>query len=125
MARSIQFDGIREGSYVTFKSSLAKHTDEDKLVIISADDTVAVCANGEAFHGIVRVIDQKDKAASVQVDGFVTMLWDTLEPTLGYCTLVASGVGGKTVKKVAAADGKGVYLVVSTSATHVTFLLAA
>jgi hypothetical protein len=76
MARDIDFEGIKGSSYVTFKSALIKGTDEGKLVKLSANGTVVVAGDGENFIGIVRIIDAQDKAASVQIDGFVEVLYD-------------------------------------------------
>ena len=71
MAREVSFEGIKRGALVTFKSALVKGTDENKLVKMSADETVALCTDGDDIFGIVRSIDDFDKAASVQIDGFV------------------------------------------------------
>ena len=126
MARTVLFDGIGEGSYVTFLSALVKHTDEDKLVYVSANGTVALCAEDAYFFGVVRVIDDFDKSASVQIDGFVTMSFDPAhsDPALGWNGFTA-GVTPDLVKVTAAADGKPMYWVVSFDATNhtVTFKL--
>lgn len=71
MARDVSFEGIKRGALVTFKSALVKGTDENKLVKMSAAGTVVVCTDGDDVFGIVRIIDDSDKAASVQIDGFV------------------------------------------------------
>jgi hypothetical protein len=111
---------------VTFASALTKHTDEDKLVKVSANGTVALCAENDRFHGIVRVIDGQDKAASVQEDGYVTMDFDPAhdDPALGYDGLVC-GVTPNLVKQEDNAAGVVLYKIVSVdSAGHkVTFLL--
>jgi hypothetical protein len=126
MTRTIGFDGIREGSYVTFASALTKHTDEDKLVKVSANGTVALCGDNEPFHGIVRVIDGQDKGASVQIDGFVTMSFDPdhADPALGWQNLIC-GDAPTLVTVSVSGDAIRQYLVVSVdSAGHtVTFLL--
>jgi len=126
MARDIDFEGIKGGSYVTFKSALVKATDEDKLVKVSANGTVALCAEDDKFHGIVRIIDGQDKAASVQEDGYTTMSFDPAhdDPALGYDGLVC-GVTPNLVKQVDNAAGVTLYKIVSVnSAGHtVTFKL--
>jgi hypothetical protein len=77
-ARGVGFEGIGFTGLVSFKSALVKGTDEDKLVEISANDTVILCpSESRNFIGIVRVIDAFDKLAGVQIDGFVTMPYDT------------------------------------------------
>jgi hypothetical protein len=135
MARSIKYDGMKIGGFLPFASALVKGTDENKLVKISASGTVvATAAENDEFHGVVRVIDKEDKAASVQVDGVVTMGYDSNDaPSLGWNNLVAGGADGTPqytvatcVKKVAAASGiteRYLVLVVNTSTKMVTFLL--
>jgi len=71
MARSVNFEGIGFTNLVYFKSALVRGTDENKLVKLSADETVALAGNGEQFIGIVRVIDPFDAMAGVQIDGIV------------------------------------------------------
>ena len=91
MARDVSFEGIKGGALVTFKSALVKGTDENKLVKMSADGTVVVCTDGDDVFGIVRVIDDSDKAASVQIDGFVEnypALTGTI-PALGFAHVIA------------------------------------
>jgi len=130
MARDVGFDGIKGGSYVTFKSTLVKGTDEGKLVKISAAGTVVLCAaEDENFIGIVRIIDAKDKAASVQIDGFVTFAVDPAHPftvTTGQgWQAIQSGVTPATaVKAATAAATIPLRLVVSLDGTStVTFKL--
>jgi hypothetical protein len=71
MARSVGFEGIGAGALVYFESALVRGTDENKLVKISANKTVALATEDDNFIGIVRVIDAYDKAAGVQLHGFV------------------------------------------------------
>ena len=71
MSRSVNFEGLKCSALVTFKSALVKGTDENKLVKASANGTIVLCSEDENFTGIVRIIDNFDKAASVQIDGFV------------------------------------------------------
>jgi len=91
MARSVGFEGIGAGALVYFKSALTRGTDENKLVKVSADETVALCADGEDVYGIVRVIDAKDKLAGVQINGIVAdypALHATIPP-LGFAHVIA------------------------------------
>ena len=129
MARDVGFDGIKRGALVTFKSALVKGTDEDKLVKISSNGTVALCAEDENFIGVVRVIDDFDKAASVQIDGFTTMTYDSdHDPTVtdgqGWQALQAGSAATK-VKPATEAVGVPLYKVVNVDSTNhlITFQL--
>ena len=125
MARTVGFEGIGAGAYTSFLSALVKGADEDKFVKISANKTVGLCAEGDDFHGIVRVIDQKDKLASVQEHGYVSAPYKAgFAPTLGKCCIVC-GDGTNKVKILAAAAGHTVYDVVDVDAVAgtVTFLM--
>lgn len=128
IARNIGFDGIRERSHVTFDSALVKHTDEDKLVKLSANGTIVLCAaEDENFIGIVRIIDQHDKRASVQVDGFVTMAYDPGHaPSIGWQALQSGATPFNTWVKLATAAATiplRLVVAVDTDAETVTFLL--
>jgi hypothetical protein len=130
MARTPDFDGIKRGALVTFKSALVKGTDEDKLVALSANGTVALCTEDQNFIGIVRIIDDSDKAASVQIDGFVADYpYDTDHaPTVtdgqGWQALTC---GSAATKVKAATEGVTIPLrrvvEVDTSAHTITFQL--
>jgi hypothetical protein len=113
-ARTISFVGKKTSAFINYLSALTKHTDEDKLVKMSANGTVVACTTeNDEFIGIVRVIDQDDKLASVQEDGYVTFPYDTNHaPSIGYNCLQAGGTDGDPaytsatcVKKIAAAVG--------------------
>ena len=134
MARTIKYDGMKVGGLVPFASALVKGTDENKLVKISVSKTVvATAAENDEFQGVVRIIDGDDKTASVQVDGAVTMGYDSNDPpTVGWNCLQAGGADGTPqytvatcVKKISAAAGtpERMVLAVDTSAFTVTFLL--
>ncbi len=104
MAREVSFEGIKRGALVTFKSALVKGTDENKLVKMSADETVALCTDGDDIFGIVRVIDDFDKAASVQIDGFVedyAALTGNI-PALGFSHVVAKTASSVQLKAATA-----------------------
>ena len=118
MSREVGFEGIGVGPYVYFKSALVKGTDEDKLVKLSVNATVVLCADGDDFIGIVRVIDQFDKAAGVQIDGFVENFpcKHGAVPVLGWDHIVAAD-GPSAVKTLAAAAGSPQRLVVKTDDT--------
>ena len=133
-SRTISFVGKKTGAFINYLSALTKHTDEGKLVKMSTNGTVvAVTAENDEFIGIVRVIDQDDKLASVQEDGDVTMGYDSNHaPTVGWNCLQAGGGDGTpaftvatSVKKITAAAGTPLRRVVwvDTSNKLVTFKL--
>lgn len=84
----------------------------------TASNTVSVCSDGNAFHGIV--MSQREGFITLAVHGFVTVPYSGTAPTVGYCPLAAA-TGGK-VKKL---EGAKEHLVVSVDTTKstVTFLL--
>lgn len=104
MARSVGYEGIGRGPLVYFKSALVRGTDENKLVAISANGTVALCTDDQNFIGIVRVIDAYDALAGVQVDGIVEdFAYDTdHDPTVtdgqGWQALQCGDVNGGNIK---------------------------
>ena len=61
-----------------------------------ANDTVAACAAGNDFIGVV--VGKRDGLACVQVAGFVTLHYTgTTAPTVGECALAGDGKGGVAV----------------------------
>lgn len=61
-----------------------------------ANDTVAACAAGNDFIGVV--VGKRDGLACVQVAGFVTLHYTgTTAPSVGECALAGDGKGGVTV----------------------------
>jgi hypothetical protein len=125
-ARGVSFEGIGFTGLVSFKSALVKGTDEDKLVKVSANDTVALCAENDPFIGVVRVIDAFDGLAGVQIDGFVTMDFDPAhdDPALNFDSFVG-GVTANLVKQLDAVAGANAHRVVNMDAANhkVTFEL--
>jgi hypothetical protein len=125
MARTVGFDGIKSGSYVTFSkgtTAVVRGTNEDHVCKISANGAVSLCADGNMFVGIARVIDPDDGAVSVQTKGVVTIAYTGTAPTVGdYQCLIANATNG--VKITADAAGTPNYWIysVDTSATTVTF----
>lgn len=90
--------GVRPG-LVTFLSALTKNTDEDKAVMVSANDTVALVTAGLNFCGAVRTL-QSDGLAGVQRNGYVELTYSGSNPSVGWAYLV----GGATAGYVALAD---------------------
>ena len=111
---SVSFGGFNSNS-ATFKS--AAELESGCSVKISESNTVAACANGEAFCGFA--INGEGGYASVQLSGVVTAPYTGTAPAVGYEMLVSDGTGVKTSD-----DGRE-YLVISVdeNAKTVTFLM--
>lgn len=60
-----------------------------------ANDTVAACAAGNDFIGVV--VGKRDGLACVQVAGFVTLHYTARRPDRGECALAGDGKGGVAV----------------------------
>jgi hypothetical protein len=93
---------------------------EGELVKISGNGTVASCAAGDAFCGMVLALSHDD-ACSVALGGMMTAGYSgTTVPATGWTILVSDGNGG-----VKTADSGRSYLVVDvdTTAKTVTFAL--
>jgi len=87
----------KDGLY-TFLSALTRGTDEDKVVKISDNDTVALVTAGENFAGVVRTISQADSLAGVQMDDWAEVSFTHgAEPSVGWNYLVGGTTAG-TVK---------------------------
>lgn len=125
MARSVGFDGIKAGSYVTFSKGATggvRGTNEEHVCKISANGAVSLCADGNMFVGVIKIIDPDDGAVSVQTRGLVTVAYTGTAPTVGdYQCLLANATNG--VKINADTAGLPNYWIysVDTSAGTVTF----
>lgn len=116
----VSFNGIMESP--TFLSALTRGTDEGKVVKESANKTVALCSAGDNFIGVVKTIDKADKAAVVQIRGFVTLSYTGTDPSLGYQALEADGNGGVQVVATPAVGDRFYHIVdVDTTNNYVTF----
>ena len=125
MSRTVGFDGIGMGSYLTFSqgaTGFTKGTHENWPCKMSANGAVSRAASTDIFFGIVRNIDPHGDVVSVQDDGFATLPYTSTAPTVGYVVLKADGSGGVAVDS-SPSVGDMFYLVVSvdTSAATVTF----
>jgi hypothetical protein len=69
-------------------------TDEGKLVKVSADATVALCAAEDVFFGRLYKVDTAGDVGSIQSEDFMVDVPFTGNPVLGYQKLVANGAGG-------------------------------
>ena len=111
---SVSFGGFNSNT-ATFKTEA--NLEKGCPVKISESNTVAACANGEAFCGIA--INSDNGYASVQLSGAVTAVYSGNAPEVGYSKLASDGTGVK------AADSGREYLVIAVdeAATTVTFLM--
>lgn len=119
---NVSFEGVKEDP--TFLSALTRGTDEDKVVKVSANKTVALCSASDNFIGVVKTIDKADKAAVVQINGFVTLDYTGTAPGLGFVALEANASGGVQVVATPALGDTYYWVVdVDTTNTKVTFWL--
>ncbi len=87
--------GIAAG-YKTYLSALVRGTDEDKAVMVSDDDTVALVTAGLNFTGVVRTIgDGPTILAGVQEDGYAEIDYTGSAPSVGWNYLVGGSTDGK------------------------------
>ena len=93
----ISYKGFNE-KHLTFKASGSLTA--GMAVKVSANGTVAKCADGDAFCGVVTSV--RGDIAVVQVSGYVRMPYSgTTAPALGVTTLAADANGGvKSAKGV-------------------------
>ncbi|MBN2435589.1 MAG: hypothetical protein JXK07_10030 [Spirochaetes bacterium] len=120
---TVNFSGIKdEPSYLA--DSLQRGIDEDKVVKISTNLTVALCDEEDNFRGVVVTIDHGNEVCAVKERGYVTLPYTGSAPSVGEAVeLVANGDGG--VKTPASPDTGKRYPVVDvdTEANTVTFKL--
>lgn len=111
---SVSFGGFNANT-ATFKTGA--ELEGGCSVKISESNTVAACADGDAFCGFV--INGEGGYASVQLSGAVTAVYSGTKPALGYTKLASDGKGVK-----AATSGRE-YLVIAVDETAktVTFLM--
>jgi hypothetical protein len=90
--RTVSHNGILFNGLVPFiQTTLIQNTDEGKPVKVSANKTVILCADGDAFHGFVRVIE--DGGCSVQINRFVTVSYSGFDFTFGMLPILAAASG--------------------------------
>ena len=97
----ISFNGFNE-TILTFKA--AASIDSGKPVKVSANETVALCADGNTFAGISR--GYRDGAVGVQLSGYVELPYSGTAPALGLTAVCANGDGG-----IQAGNGRSVLVV--------------
>lgn len=75
----------------TFKHSGLTAADIGKPVKVSANDTVALCANNNSFDGILATVEPG--VCGVAVAGDMTLDYSGSDPDHGFQPLVADGAG--------------------------------
>ena len=95
---------------------------EGQVVKVSANGTVAKCAEGGSFDGVVLSVARDGNACSVAMGGMVTVSYSgESAPAAGWNSLTADGTGGVAVVTT---GGKGYLAVeVDTTAKTVTIVL--
>lgn len=116
---NISTKGVVTEERITLKHTGLTKTDEGKLVKLSANNTVAVCTDGDLIFGVLEVVE--NEVATVQIAGVVTVPYTGTAPNVNYASLVASGTN--TVKTDTANAIRYRVLEVNTSTTKVTFIL--
>ena len=115
---SISFSGIRD--LATFAASgLTFGTDEGKVCKVTANQTVALCADGDRFHGVIETIERDNAYGVVRKTGYVTLAYTGGDPSAGIVKFLADASGGV---KVDATNGYE-YLVVDVDTTGKTATL--
>jgi len=92
----IAFDEIGE-RYVTFGA--ADGAAEGEVCKLAGNGTVAVCAAGDDFCGVIAEL--RGGTAAVQLGGFCTLPYTGAAPAVGYGHLGADGAGGVSVNAAA------------------------
>lgn len=116
----IDYEGIGQVTVVTLKhSNLVKGTDENKLVKMSANDTVALPADGDNFIGLIRTIEKG--VTGVSLNGAVEIGYTGTAPVVGRNRLIANAAGG--VKVGASTDKEYLVVRVDTGSNKVIFFL--
>lgn len=118
---NISTKGVITEERLTLKHTGLTKADEGKLVKLSANNTVALCTDGDLIFGVLESVE--NEVATVQITGVVTITYTGTAPTLNYVYLAASG--SSSVKTVAgpAAGIRYRILEVNTSTNKVTFIL--
>ena len=73
----------------------AQNGENGQVCKVSGNGTVAPCADGDQFCGVMGGI--RGGFAGVQLHGFATLTYSGTAPSLGYVNLVANGAGGVKV----------------------------
>ena len=112
----LSYEGIGQWA-ATFAAS---QVSEGEVVKVSANGTVAACAAGDGFCGVVQSVSRDGEACTVALGGMVQAAYTGTAPALGWSGLSANGTGGVKADSVGHS-----YLVVDVDSTGgtVTFVL--
>lgn len=91
-----------------------------QVVKVSDNATVAACADGDGFDGIVVAMGRDKAACSVAMSGMQTVPYTGTAPVAGWNTLTADGNGGV---KTAGSGRSYLAVDVDTTAKTVTIVL--
>lgn len=113
---AVSFKGIGE-RVLSFKTASAINA--GSLVKMSANGTVAACAENDKFIGVV--LSCRNNIAAVQIGGYVKVGYSGTAPTVGYNQLCAKS---GTAVEVDAANGRALLVLdVDTTASTAGILL--
>ena len=120
---NVSFHGIGQW-FATFLAPAVSEEEECKtvegtVVKVGGQGTIAACAAGDAFCGVIAA-GGRDGLCSVQLGGFATIPYTGTAPALGLTALAADGSGG--VKADAGQTG-GTYLVAEAADGSAVVLL--
>ena len=112
----ISYEGIGQWA-ATFAAS---QVSEGEMVKVSGNGTVAACAAGDGFCGMVLSVSRGGDACAVALGGMVTAGYSGTAPALGWSILVGDGSGGV---KTATTGHSYLVVDVDSDAKTVTFAL--
>lgn len=115
----VSTNGIIEEKVITLKHAVLVVADEGKLVKVTAENTVALAADGDLVFGVLTKVE-KDVCA-VMIEGVVTLPYTGTAPSLNYSALAANGPTG--VKEDINEEIRYRVLAVDITNTKVTFIL--
>jgi len=107
----VSFEGAGEMLLSFLNASGASAAESGNLVKMSANNTVAVCADDDRFCGVCIHADSAN--ADVQLKGYVELEYTGTAPTVGYSKLLASAAG-----KVKADSDGAEFLVLKVDTTN-------
>lgn len=95
---------------------LAASGKQGQVCKVTANGTVAPCADGDVFCGVME--GARKGVSGVQLHGFAEVGYTGTAPSLGYVNLVANGSGGVKVSSAGRA-----HLVVSVDSAAMTAII--
>ncbi len=116
------FTGIDNNGTFALAAGIVRGTDEGKVVKVTANKTMALCAAEDKFYGVLETIDQDNAFGMVEERKYKTLPYTGTAPGRGPdVELVANATGGV---KIPATAGTGLkYKVVEVNTTDLTVML--